>query len=167
MTRLRIVTADTETPVVIREEWQAPDWYRRAGCNGYPPAWWFAPKDSPERAKAIAICEDCPVLPECDQMTRDKQRVDTAFGIWAGRTETARKKRGGPRTKTEPPARRKARAFMTSNRLKWFTVDEITVRIDNVGYSAGLRAMTWLHDHGEVERRNRHGRQYEYRRTKR
>ena len=166
MTRLRIVTADTETPVVIREEWQRPDWYQQAACAGYPLDWWFAAKNTPERTQAIAICEECPVLTECDQMTIDNEKPVTRFGIWAGLTETARTRRRTGMV-TEPPARRKARAFIESNRLVWFTIDEITSRIDNVGYSAGLRAMTWLHDHDEVERRNRHGRQYEYRRTKR
>ena len=60
----------------------AADWQQRAECRNYTEQLWFA--DDPRNvAKAVAICNECPVAQQCADAAIDNTEM---FGIWGGLT---------------------------------------------------------------------------------
>ena len=55
-----------------------PDWHADAACKGHPTKWWF-PDVGQTADRAIAICNECPVIDHCR-----REHHDEAFGVWAG-----------------------------------------------------------------------------------
>lgn len=66
---------DTEPP--------DPSWYDRAACAHAPdPSWWDPGALPADTARALDVCERCPVVEACGQAAR-AYAVDG--GVWAGR----------------------------------------------------------------------------------
>lgn len=66
------------------------DWRDEAACldDATPGDWFASPVGDPERvARAIAVCQDCPVALECLEFELD---IDERWGVWGGRTAAQR-----------------------------------------------------------------------------
>ena len=65
----------------------ATRWWERAACIGYPWQWWFPREDKADRppshdARAIAICNGCPVRQEClDDAIKHRDAHSIAGGL--------------------------------------------------------------------------------------
>lgn len=89
-----------------------PDWQRDAACRGKPAEWWFPEgrgvHATASRRKAIAVCQTCPVIDQCEQYADSLNRTEMSLvGVWAGKSGRARNfDRYKP---TEPGPRRQHR----------------------------------------------------------
>ena len=64
-----------------------PEWFDDALCRGTNPRF-FHPSRGDQTAHIKAVCEQCPVRPEClDYALRTKQK----YGIWGGASERERR----------------------------------------------------------------------------
>jgi len=74
----------------------ALEWRTRGACVGNPPHYWYS-DIAAEQAKAIRICNTCPVIDECKSYALGHRE----YGIWGGITELARRRaqRGKPMVK--------------------------------------------------------------------
>lgn len=81
----------------------APEaWRLRAACRGKPTDWWFPEQGQPSfvdgQPSARAICERCPVQPEClHYSTVDHYEK---WGVWAGLNESERRRIRSRRRRT-------------------------------------------------------------------
>lgn len=89
------------------------DWRDEAACLDDPePGDWFAsPVGDPRRvARAVAVCEDCPVAMECLEFAL---AVDERWGVWGGFTG---RERGHRRDKGYPETDARELAIMAESR---------------------------------------------------
>lgn len=89
------------------------DWRDDAACLGHPePGDWFAsPVGDPRRvARAVAVCEDCPVAMACLEFAL---AVDERWGVWGGFTAA---ERGHDRVKGLPETHAREVAIMAERR---------------------------------------------------
>lgn len=63
-------------------------WTQRAACQDHDPAWFFPPRGGDTR-RALAICNDCAVRPECLAYALV---AGERFGIWGGTTQRERRR---------------------------------------------------------------------------
>ena len=79
MTHLHLRSHST---ITVRTEQGAEAWRDLAACAPHVAAgddpWWS--DDANARARAVAICYECPVLAECAESSRTEP-----FGVWAGK----------------------------------------------------------------------------------
>lgn len=67
----------------------ADNWVPRAACRGRTSLMFPGPETTPGNiAKAKAVCEGCPVRPQCAEAGRGEP-----YGIWGGETATERYER--------------------------------------------------------------------------
>jgi WhiB family redox-sensing transcriptional regulator len=71
-------------------EWLRPEWHRDAACVEYPVEWWF-PERGQSPARALAICETCPVRAECLTVGLTSIQGAPTVGIWGGATGRQRR----------------------------------------------------------------------------
>lgn len=65
-------------------------WQDRAACLGYPVDFFFTAK-----AKAKAICSDCPVTAKCLELALSNEHPDTPrYGVFGGKTADERRRLG-------------------------------------------------------------------------
>lgn len=80
----------TAQPVPVADLWE---WQHRGLCRSINPETFFHPEGErgPSRRRrdqrAIAICEQCPVIKECAEHAL---RVREPYGVWGGMTEDDR-----------------------------------------------------------------------------
>lgn len=55
-------------------------WMANAACAGWPADWWTASGSPATVARAVAICQECPVRGPC----ADYGRVSASRGVWGG-----------------------------------------------------------------------------------
>lgn len=79
-----LVSAPAATP---RRSGRDLDWREAAACKGKDPDMWF-PERGSTIARAIAICEACPVRVDCLQHALAAKEK---FGIWGGLSEKERR----------------------------------------------------------------------------
>ncbi|KAA8824236.1 WhiB family transcriptional regulator [Bifidobacterium reuteri] len=62
------------------------NWRHQATCRHYDPELWFS-TDPNERATALAVCGQCPVIDECRRFADGHDRINgyPLQGIWGGR----------------------------------------------------------------------------------
>lgn len=93
--------------------WQRPDWFDAAACADVPTSVFFPEEDAPGDPRselhdshiARLICSVCPVADEClDYALANKER----YGIFAGLSETQRRKVAAARRRRA--SRRRARS---------------------------------------------------------
>lgn len=84
------------------------DWRDQAACLDDPtPGDWFASPvgDSERVARAVAVCQDCPVARECLEFALG---MDERWGVWGGRTAAQRGHPGTQKALPETHARESA-----------------------------------------------------------
>lgn len=64
------------------QDWQ-PDWFPKAACLESDPKIFF-PVNGHMAAKAIKVCQTCPVIEECREFGSGEE-----YGVWGGLTATA------------------------------------------------------------------------------
>ena len=62
-------------------------WILNAGCEGFPPNWWF-PERGEDSSRAVGICTECPVRVDCLEYALGQ---GIKHGIWGGMSERARR----------------------------------------------------------------------------
>jgi hypothetical protein len=65
-------------------------WREQAACFGHDPAWWLTWEPA-TAAKAVAICDGCPVKTQCLEEAMGQSRHEDA-GIWGGLTAEERER---------------------------------------------------------------------------
>lgn len=67
-------------------------WRDRAACKGSDPALFFPDRgDRYTAARALAVCQRCPVRPECIEYNMAMPAHLAKNGIWGGMTEEGRR----------------------------------------------------------------------------
>jgi WhiB family transcriptional regulator, redox-sensing transcriptional regulator len=74
-------------------------WMERAKCLDYEPEMWF-PRGTgngarQEAARAVTICESCPVIKDCTEYGRTAAK---GYGVWGGKLRSKRP----PRNRCKP-----------------------------------------------------------------
>lgn len=66
-------------------------WRERAACVGMPPEIWFPDPGERQRLRdAVTICEQCPVITDCQAFA---DRLKPGFGVWAGKPRRVKENR--------------------------------------------------------------------------
>ncbi|GGT26717.1 MULTISPECIES: WhiB family transcriptional regulator [Streptomyces] len=79
----------TTKPLLRVWEWQA-----EAACRGMKSSVFFSPPGERgsarkhREARAVAVCRDCPVRPECRSFAEASRQT---YGVWGGATERQRR----------------------------------------------------------------------------
>lgn len=75
------------------------DWMDDAACAGRPTEWWFPPETrgrggaTPFYAKARTVCQNCPVIAQCDHYANTALTyAEAGNGMWAARTPRERRR---------------------------------------------------------------------------
>jgi WhiB family transcriptional regulator, redox-sensing transcriptional regulator len=70
----------------VLETTARPEWMKDAACTAYDPDWWFpGPREHEKRDRALAICAQCPVRPECLAWSFLTE-TDKCWGVLGGKT---------------------------------------------------------------------------------
>lgn len=73
-----------------RFEIPTPKWHLRAACRGVAdPEIFFPEKTTGSRSEATKYCMACPVRATCEA---DATTMNEQFGIWGGKTPSARRR---------------------------------------------------------------------------
>ena len=74
----------------------ALEWKTQGACVGNPSYFWFS-DIAAEQARAIRVCNACPVVEQCKEYALTHRE----YGVWGGLTEAARRRaqRGKPMVK--------------------------------------------------------------------
>lgn len=81
-------------PLTLAPRPPAPDldweWWDDAACLPFPTGWWYADPhvNRHQTAKAIQICNDCPVKAECLAYAH----ANNEHGIWGGVSDEERRR---------------------------------------------------------------------------